>query len=244
MYIRRQNMNVPNHVALILDGNGRWAKAQGKPRTFGHKVGAENVEVICRAANDLGIKYLTMYAFSTENWNRPKSEVTLIMQIILQYLKRCEKIAEEENMPVTVIGDRTALSKDLIDQIERLEESSKNNTRMHLILAINYGSRDEMLRAMRSIVRDAADGKIEPEKLDEAVFSSYLDTKGIPDPDLLIRTSGEQRLSNYLLWQLAYSEFYFTEVPWPAFTPDELRKAVEEYDHRHRRFGALETEEE
>ncbi len=244
MYIRRQRMNVPNHVALILDGNGRWAKAQGKPRTFGHKAGAENVEVICRAANDLGIKYLTMYAFSTENWNRPKSEVQLIMQIILQYLKRCERIAEEENMPVTVIGDRSALSKDLVEQIESLEEGSRNNTRMHLILAINYGSRDEMLRAMRRLARDAADGKMKPEELNEQVFSSYLDTKGIPDPDLLIRTSGEQRLSNYLLWQLAYSEFYFTEVPWPAFTPDELRKAVEEYDHRHRRFGALETEEE
>lgn len=237
-------MNVPNHVALILDGNGRWAKAQGKPRTFGHKAGAENVEVICRAANDLGIQYLTMYAFSTENWNRPKSEVTLIMQIILQYLKRCEKIAEEENMPVTVIGDRSALSKELTEQIERLEESSRHNTRMHLILAINYGSRDEMLRAVKRLAGDVAAGERTVDSIDEAAFSSCLDTAGIPDPDLLIRTSGEQRLSNYLLWQLAYSEFYFTEVPWPAFTPEELKKAVEEFDHRHRRFGALETEEQ
>ena len=237
-------MKVPNHVALILDGNGRWAKAQGKPRTFGHKAGAENVEVICRAANDLGINYLTMYAFSTENWNRPKSEVQLIMQIILQYLKRCEKIAEEENMPVTVIGDRSALTRELQDQIKRLEESSKHNTRMHLILAINYGSRDEMLRATRRLASDAANGQLSPEEIDEKVFSSYLDTNGIPDPDLLIRTSGEQRLSNYLLWQLAYSEFYFTDVPWPAFTPAELKKAVEEFDHRHRRFGALDEEED
>lgn len=236
-------MKVPNSVALILDGNGRWAKAQGKPRTFGHKAGAENVEVICRAANALGIKYLTMYAFSTENWNRPKSEVQLIMQIILQYLKRCERIAAEENMPVTVIGDRSALSEELVRQIESLEESSRNNTRMHLILAINYGSRDEMLRAVRSLARKAAAGTISPEEVDEAAFSAELDTAGLPDPDLLIRTSGEQRLSNYLLWQLAYTEFYFTDVPWPAFTPEELKKAVEEYDRRNRRFGALDEED-
>lgn len=236
-------MRVPNHVAIILDGNGRWAKAKGKPRSFGHKAGAENVEVICRAADKLGIKYLTMYAFSTENWNRPEAEVATLMKLLLQYMKYCEKNAKKDNMRVRIIGDTSKLSEELRAQVRSLEENTSAFTGLQFNIAINYGSRDEMLRAMRRLSADVAEGKRSPAEIDEATFSSYLDTKELPDPDLLIRTSGEERLSNFLLWQLAYSEFYFTDVPWPDFSPEELKKAVEEYDRRDRRFGGVKTEE-
>lgn len=237
-------MKIPQHVAIILDGNGRWAKAKGKPRTFGHKAGADNVEVICRAADALGIKYVTMYAFSTENWNRPQAEVNTIMKIIEQYLRKFEETAIAENMRICVIGNREGLSEDLLSQIRHTEEATAGMTGLRLSLAINYGSRDEMLRGMRRMASDLVSGSVRLQELDEALFSSYLDTAELPDPDLLIRTSGEERLSNYLLWQLAYSEFYFTDVPWPAFTPEELKKAVEEYTRRDRRFGGVTTEEE
>ncbi len=236
-------MKIPNHVAIILDGNGRWAKNQGKPRTFGHKAGAENVEVICRAADALGIKYLTMYAFSTENWNRSEEEVGTLMKILLTYLKNTEKTAIQENMRVRIIGDKSRLSDKLQEQIRSMEEHTANNTGLNFQIAINYGSRDEMIRGMRRMALDVKEGKLEPEEILEETFASYLDTADIPDPDLMIRTSGEQRLSNYLLWQLAYSEFYFTDVPWPAFTPDELKKAVEVYTSRDRRYGGVKEEQ-
>lgn len=235
-------MKIPQHVAIILDGNGRWAKSKGMPRNYGHTAGAKNVETVCRAAGELGIKYLTLYAFSTENWNRPQSEVDALMKLLESYLKNCVKTAEKNNMCVRIIGDISRLAEAFQAQIRQLEEASAKNTGLFLTIAINYGSRDEMLRAMRRVAADCRDGKLAAEEIDEALFASYLDTKGIPDPDLLIRTSGEQRLSNYLLWQLAYSEFYFTDVPWPDFHKEELEQAIEAYNKRDRRFGALKEE--
>ena len=235
-------MSVPRHVAIILDGNGRWAKSKGMPRNYGHTVGAKNVETVCRAADELGIKYLTLYAFSTENWNRPQNEVNALMKLLEGYLKNCIKTADKNNMRVRVIGEITRLSNAFQQRIHELETASASNTGLNLTIAINYGSRDEILRAVRHMVEDAREGKLETKDIDENVFSSYLDTRELPDPDLLIRTSGEQRLSNYLLWQLAYSEFYFTDVPWPDFHKKELELAIEAYNKRDRRFGGLTSE--
>ena len=232
-------MKIPNHVAIILDGNGRWAKSKGMPRNYGHTVGAKNVETVCRAADELGIKYLTLYAFSTENWNRPQNEVNALMKLLEGYLKTCIKTADKNNMRVRVIGEITRLSNAFQQRIHELETASASNTGLNLTIAINYGSRDEILRAVRHMVEDAREGKLETKDIDENVFSSYLDTRELPDPDLLIRTSGEQRLSNYLLWQLAYSEFYFTDVLWPDFNKEELKKAIVKYNQRDRRFGGI-----
>ena len=233
-------MKVPQHVAIILDGNGRWAKAKGMPRNYGHAQGSKNVERICEEAWRMGIKYLTVYAFSTENWNRPKDEVDALMKLLRNYMKTCLKTAAKNDMKVRVIGDIEPLDQDIKKRISELEAATVDNGGLNFTIALNYGSRDEMTRAAKRMAQDCAAGKLSPETINESVFESYLDTHGIPDPDLLIRTSGEQRLSNYLLWQLAYSEFYFTDVPWPDFTKDELVKAVEEYNHRHRRFGRVE----
>ena len=235
-------MKIPQHVAIILDGNGRWAKSKGMPRNYGHAQGSKNVERICEEAWRIGIKYLTVYAFSTENWNRPKDEVDALMKLLRNYMKTCLKTAAKNDMKVRVIGDIEPLDEDIKKRIGELEAATVDNGGLNFTIALNYGSRDEMTRAARRMAQDCAAGKLDPDKIDESVFESYLDTHGIPDPDLMIRTSGEQRLSNYLLWQLAYSEFYFTDVPWPDFTKDELVKAVEEYNHRHRRFGGVEEE--
>ncbi len=232
-------MKIPQHIAIILDGNGRWAKAKGMPRNYGHTVGAKNVETVCQAAHDLGIRYVTMYAFSTENWNRPDGEVEALMKLLESYLKNCVRTADKNNMRVRVIGDTSRLSEKFQRQIAELEAVSAKNDGLNLQIAINYGSRDEMIRAMRRLCTDVKAGERQPEEIDEQMFERYLDTAGIPDPDLLIRTSGEQRLSNYLLWQLAYSEFYFTDVPWPDFGRDELVRAIEAYNKRDRRFGGL-----
>ena len=230
---------IPQHIAIILDGNGRWAKAKGMPRNYGHTAGARNVETVCQAAHDLGVKYVTMYAFSTENWNRPEGEVEALMKLLESYLKNCIKTADKNNMRVRVIGDTTRLSERFQERIRELEAASAKNDGLNLQIAINYGSRDEMTRAMRRMSEDVAAGKRKPEEITERVFEEYLDTAGIPDPDLLIRTSGELRLSNFLLWQLAYSEFYFTDVPWPDFHKEELERAIEAYNKRDRRFGGL-----
>ena len=230
---------IPQHIAIILDGNGRWAKAKGMPRNYGHTAGARNVETVCQAAHDLGVKYVTMYAFSTENWNRPEGEVEALMKLLESYLKNCIKTADKNNMRVRVIGDTTRLSERFQERIRELEAASAKNDGLNLQIANNYGSRDEMTRAMRRMSEDVAAGKRKPEEITESVFEEYLDTAGIPDPDLLIRTSGELRLSNFLLWQLAYSEFYFTDVPWPDFHKEELERAIEAYNKRDRRFGGL-----
>ena len=232
-------MEIPQHVAIILDGNGRWAKQHGMPRNYGHTKGAKNVEIICREAWNLGIKYLTVYAFSTENWSRPEDEVNALMKLLRNYMKNCIKTAEKNNMRVRVIGDTSRLAPDIQESIQRLEEFSRGQDGLNFQIAINYGSRDEMLRGMRKMLKDYGQGAFTPEELDEQRFEGYLDTSGIPAPDLLIRTSGELRLSNYLLWQLAYSELYFTPVPWPDFTKEELVKAIEDYNSRDRRYGGI-----
>lgn len=235
-------MNVPQHIAIILDGNGRWAKAKGMPRNYGHAQGSKNVERICETAYKMGVKYLTVYAFSTENWNRPQSEVDALMGLLRNYMKTCLKTAEKNRMKVRVIGDKTGLDEDIRTRIEELEEASKNNDGLNFQIAINYGSRDEMLRAMKKMIRDCEEGRLRAEDVTEERFGRYLDTCGIPDPDLLIRTSGEQRISNYLLWQLAYTEFYFTDVLWPDFSKKELEKAIEQYNSRDRRYGKIKEE--
>ena len=239
-----ENLKIPNHVAIILDGNGRWAKAKGMPRNYGHVQGAKTVEVICEEAYHMGIQYLTVYAFSTENWKRSKDEVDGLMKLFRSYLKKCIKLADKNKMRVRVIGDTTKLSEKFQNQIKELESASAHNDGLNLQIAINYGSRDEMVRAIRKLAKDCIDGKVNPEEIEEQTFEQYLDTKGIPDPDLMIRTSGELRLSNYLLWQLAYTEFYFTDVPWPDFSKEELEKAIEQYNHRDRRYGGVKEEEE
>ena len=235
-------MNVPNHIAIILDGNGRWAKAKGMPRSYGHVKGCANLETVCDYMKELGVKYVTVYAFSTENWKRSKEEVDGLMKLFRSYTKTCIKTARDNNMKVRVLGDPTALDNDLQESLKKLVDSSKDNTGLNFNLAINYGSRDEIVRAIRQLSQDCVDGAVKPEDITEDLFSAYLDTREIPDPDLLIRTSGELRLSNYLLWQLAYSEFYFTEVPWPAFNKEELLKAIEKYNGRERRYGGVKGE--
>ena len=233
-------MNVPQHIAIILDGNGRWAKAKGMPRNYGHAQGSKNVEKICEEAWRMGIKYLTVYAFSTENWSRPENEVAALMKLLRNYMKTCLKTAAKNDMKIRVIGDIEPLDDDIKSRIRELEAATTDNGGLNFTIALNYGSRDELTRAAQKMAKDCAEGKIKAEEIDESVFETYLETHGIPDPDMMIRTSGEQRLSNYLLWQLAYSEFYFTDVPWPDFTKEELVKAIEEYNHRHRRFGKVE----
>ena len=234
-------MRVPNHIAIILDGNGRWAKKRGMPRSFGHVKGCENLEDICEVAKELGVKYLTVYAFSTENWKRSKEEVDGLMKLFRNYLKKCIKISQKNNMRVKVIGDNTAFDSDIQESIEKLEDFSKDFTDLHFQIALNYGSRDEITRAVNRMLEDQKAGKLET-PVSEDTISGYLDTAGLPDPDLMIRTSGELRLSNYLLWQLAYSEFYFTDVPWPDFKKEELVKAIEKYNERDRRYGGVKEE--
>ncbi len=235
-------MRIPQHVAIILDGNGRWAKAKGMPRNYGHVQGSKNVETICREAWNMGIKYLTVYAFSTENWKRPKDEIDALMKILRNYMKTCLKTAEKNHMRVRVLGDMRGLDEDIRQRIHELEKASANNDGLNFQIAINYGSRDEMIRAMKNMAADWDLGRLGIGDISEESFSSYLDTAGIPDPDLLIRTSGEQRLSNYLLWQLAYTELYFTDVHWPDFTKEELTKAIEAYNGRDRRYGGVREE--
>ncbi|MCI9488616.1 MAG: isoprenyl transferase [Dorea sp.] len=232
-------MNIPQHVAIILDGNGRWAKSKGMPRNYGHAQGSKNVERICEDAFRMGVKYLTVYAFSTENWSRPKDEVDALMKLLRNYMKTCLKTAAKNDMKIRVIGDISKLDADIRSRIAELEEATKGNGGLNFQIAINYGSRDELVRAVRHLSRDVKEGRLDPDEIDERRIERYLDTHDIPDPDLLIRTSGEQRLSNYLLWQLAYTEFYFTDVPWPDFTKEELVRAIEHYNARDRRFGGV-----
>ena len=235
-------IKIPNHVAIILDGNGRWAKSQGKPRNYGHVQGAKTVEVICEEAYRMGIQYLTVYAFSTENWKRPKDEVEALMKLLRSYMKTCLKTAAKNNMCVRVIGDKTKLDEDIRDRIAELEEATKANTGLHFQIALNYGGRDEIVRAVKNLAEQAESGALKPQDITEDLFSETLDTHDLPEPDLLIRTCNEFRISNFLLWQLAYTEFYFTEVPWPAFTKEELEKAVLAYNRRDRRYGLVKEE--
>lgn len=231
------NLTIPSHVAIILDGNGRWAKKRFLPRNAGHVQGAKVVEQICEDAHNLGIKYLTVYAFSTENWKRSEDEVGALMKLLRKYLIDCIERTTKNNMRVRVIGDISGLALDMQEKIKELEKISSVNTGLNFTIALNYGSRDEMVRAMRRIATDCKEGNIQVEDINDDMVSSYLDTKDLPDPDLMIRTSGELRLSNFMLWQLAYTEFYFTDVLWPDFNKQELEKAILYFNKRERRFG-------
>lgn len=235
-------MNVPNHIAIILDGNGRWAKAKGLPRGYGHVKGCANLEQVCYDIKDLGVKYLTVYAFSTEIWKRSREEVDGLMKLFRSYLKKCIKISRDNKMKIKIIGDISAFAPDIQESIRKLEKFSKDYDELYFQIAMNYGSRDEITRGMRKMAQDVADGKVSPDQITEDTIGSYLDTAGVPDPDLLIRTSGEQRLSNFLMWQLAYTEFYFTDVAWPDFHKAELVQAIEKYNQRDRRYGGVKEE--
>ena len=228
---------IPRHVALILDGNGRWAKKRGLPRTMGHKEGCKTVEKTVEIAARMGIEYLTVYGFSTENWKRSSEEVGALMQLFRYYMVRLLKIAKQNNVRVKMIGDRRRFDEDIIEGINRLERETKENTGLTFVIAVNYGARDEITRAVSRLAADCVQGRVKAEEITEDVLSSYLDTAGMPDPDLLIRTSGEIRLSNYLLWQLAYTEIYVTDTLWPDFDQEELEKAILQYNKRERRFG-------
>ncbi len=234
-----EHMVIPEHVALILDGNGRWAKKRGLPRTMGHKEGCVTVEKTVELAARMGIKYLTVYGFSTENWKRSVEEVGALMQLFRFYMVRLLKIAKANNVRVKMIGERNRFDKDIVEGINRLERETKDNTGLTFIIAVNYGGRDEIVRAVRKMAADLEAGALQKEKITEQSLASYLDTAGIPDPDLLIRTSGELRLSNYLLWQLAYTEIYVTDCLWPDFDKEELEKAIAAYNKRDRRFGGV-----
>ena len=228
---------IPQHVAIIVDGNGRWAKSKGMPRNYGHIRGAKNLEVICEDAWDIGIKYLTVYLFSTENWKRSTEEVGALMQLFHRYTKSSIKMARDNNMKVRLLGDPSAFDQELQRNLTELVESSKYNTGLNFQIALNYGSRDEITRAVRRIAAQCRDGLLRPEEITEQTIASYLDTAGIPDPDLLIRTSGEQRLSNFMLYQNAYAEFVFPTVLWPDFTVHDYDEALEAFAHRERRYG-------
>lgn len=229
---------IPEHIGIIMDGNGRWAKAKGYPRTIGHKAGVETIRRVLKEAQRLGVKYLTLYAFSTENWKRPKEEVGALMKLLVQYF-RSELNELHENGVVNTIGDISKLPKECIQEIERAKEKTKNNTGIVMNLALNYGGRDEIVRAVKSIAKDAVEGKILPEEIDEKSIEKYLYTAKMPDPDMIIRPSGEQRLSNFLLWQCAYSEFWYSDINWPDFTEQDLRKAIFDFQNRDRRFGGI-----
>ena len=232
-------MNIPKHIAIILDGNGRWAKAKGLPRKLGHVEGAKTVEVICEEAYKMGVQYLTVYAFSTENWNRPKDEVDALMTLLRNYMKTCLKTAEKNRMCVRVLGDKTGLDEDIRNRIAELEKATENNDGLHFQIALNYGGRDEIVRATKLLAKKVKNGELNPEDITEDLLSDCLDTRNIPEPDLLIRTCNEQRISNFLLWQLAYTEFYFTPVAWPDFSKEELTKAIEAYNKRDRKYGLV-----
>lgn len=235
-------LNVPEHVGIILDGNGRWAKKRLLPRNAGHVQGSKVLEQICDDADEIGIKYLTVYVFSTENWKRSAAEVAGLMVILRNYLKTCIQRANKNNMRVRIIGKEEGLDADIIKSIRELEVSSANNTGLTFQVALNYGGRDELTRAVKAISSDVLEGKMKPEDITEELISSYLDTAGSPDPDLIIRTSGEQRTSNFMIWQSAYAELDFPEVLWPDFNKNRLIEAVERYNHRDRRFGGVKEE--
>lgn len=230
---------VPTHIAIIMDGNGRWAKSRFLPRTAGHKAGVETIRKVLKECQRLGIKHLTLYAFSTENWKRPKIEVDTLMGLLATYLKNEVKELHKNNVRITTVGDVDALPSNCVKEIDRAYELTKFNTGVNLNLALNYGARYDIKNAIIDIVKESKCGKLDIDDINEDTIKNYLSTKSIPDPDLIIRTSGEERLSNFLLWEAAYSEFYFTDIHWPDFDEEELQKAVYTYQTRDRRFGGL-----
>ena len=235
---KTENRVLPRHIAIIMDGNGRWAKKRSLPRSAGHAAGSKNFKTIARYCNKIGLEYLTVYAFSTENWKRPKEEVDGIMNILRDYL-RDSKNFKDENIKVKFIGDLTALDDDIVELIKESEEGSENATGLKLNIALNYGGRDELVHAIKKIVDKTTEGKIKIDDITECMVSDNLYTAGMPDPDIIIRPSGEYRLSNYLIWQAAYSEYWFSDVLWPDFKPKHLEAAIDDYNKRHRRFGGV-----
>lgn len=231
--------NIPQHVAIIMDGNGRWAKAKNLPRTMGHKAGVESIRRVIKEADKLGVKYITLYAFSTENWKRPKDEVNALMKLLVQYLRSEVSELHRNKVVLRVLGDITALADECRKEIEESIELTKNNTGLVLNFAFNYGGRDEIIRAVKNVVDDVQEGKINKENITQELFANYLYTKDSPDPDLIIRPSGEQRLSNFLLWQCAYSEFWYSNINWPDFSEKDLQQAIYDYQNRDRRFGGV-----
>ena len=236
MEFKKENM--PKHIAIIMDGNRRWAKAQGKPAGFGHKAGAKTLENIVRYANKIGLEHITVYAFSTENWKRAEDEVNALMMLLQNYLDEYSKRADSENIKVKILGDITVLSQGMQKSIINCMERTQNNTGITFNIALNYGGRDEIVKAVRNIAEQAKKGELEIENINEETISNNLYTAEQPDPDLLIRTSGELRLSNFLPWQLVYSEFLFIDKNWPDFTEEDLDNAIIEYQKRTRKFGA------
>lgn len=230
---------VPQHIAIVMDGNGRWAKAKGFPRSVGHRNGVNSVDKVVEACKEVGVRYLSVYAFSTENWKRPKDEVNTLMQLLVEFAHSKLSKISRNNVRVVILGDLEAVPAYAKDALSNLMEQTRSNTGLTLNLCINYGSRWEILAAAQRFARQVQQGERQPEDLNEELFSSYLTTAGMPDPEMMIRTSGEQRLSNFLLWQLAYAELYFTNVFWPDFREKELLMAISWYQHRDRRFGGL-----
>ena len=231
--------NIPQHVAIIMDGNGRWAKKRNMPRTMGHKAGVETIRRIVKEADRLGIKFITLYAFSTENWKRPKDEVSALMNLIVEYLKRELDEMHRNNVKIKSMGDLTKLPDKCRKALEDAFEKTKDNTGVVLNIALNYGGRDDIIRGVKSLVKDVQEGKLSIDDINEGMFNDYLYTKNIPDPDLIIRPSGEQRISNFLLWQCAYSEFWYSNVNWPDFSEKDLQKAIYDYQNRDRRYGGV-----
>lgn len=234
-----EELEIPTHVAIIMDGNGRWAKKRLLPRNMGHRQGAKVLEQICRDAAELGIRYLTVYAFSTENWKRSTEEVTGIMNLLRNYLTNCVERASKDGLRIRVIGDRSALDADIVEMLEHAEQETAKFDKLDFTIALNYGGRDELRRASVKLAKQVQQGVLSPDQITEELISQTLDTAELPDPDLLIRTSGELRLSNYLIWQLAYTEFYFTYTLWPDFDMESLKEAVRYYNGRERRFGGV-----
>lgn len=231
--------NLPGHIAIIMDGNGRWARRRGMPRSAGHKEGANTLRKIVTSCYNVGIKYLTVYAFSTENWTRPKSEVDSLMNLLFEYLKNADKEIGGKNIRIRVVGNVNGLPEKVRNEIARVTHKTQKNSGLNLIFALNYGGRDEITNAVKKIARDANNGKLKIDEINEQLVSSYMYTEGIPDPDLLIRPSGERRISNFLLWQCAYTEFWYSNILWPDFREDDLLKAIQDYQKRNRRYGGI-----
>lgn len=234
---RLNRNNIPQHVAIIMDGNGRWAEKHGKARVFGHESGVESVRSVVEGAGEIGIKHLTLYAFSTENWDRPKAEVDALMELLVHAIEMETKSLMKNNVRLSTIGDIDAMPEKVRGKLNGCIDSLKNNTGLNLVLALSYSSKWEIINAVKNLVRDTENKKIKPEKINNELFESYLNTAEIPDPELLIRTSGEYRISNFLLWQIAYSELYFTEKLWPDFRKEDLFEALFDFQNRERRFG-------
>lgn len=231
--------NLPVHIAIIMDGNGRWAKKRGLPRSIGHREGSNNLDKIAHFCGEIGIKYLTVYAFSTENWKRPKSEVETLMDLLLDYLKNAESHINGRSVRIKTIGDKSVLSKEIQEQIVRVTKLTENNTGLTLNIAINYGGKDEIVHAVKELAREVAEGKIKYDSIDESIISKRLYTKDVPDPDLMIRPGGEKRISNFLIWQSAYTEFWYTDALWPDFKKEHIIEAIKEFQIRNRRFGGV-----